>query len=179
MDNNTEDSTEKELAGLDRIIEKLGRLFSWGYLFIVLISFYEILARYIFNRPTEWVHETSIALAGFLMVYAGLFAYGRDKHIRVPVLLNVLPNKWKNRLEIFSKVLTLIFLILLSYSAYFVAEGAIFSPSGEILVERSGSAWNPPLPGFLKASVFIMSVLFTIQVTLKLIAHFTTNKGDK
>ena len=130
-DNNT---THDELTFIDKVIEKVGRGLSWVYLFIVFISFYEIIARYIFNSPTEWVHELSIALAGFLMVYAGLFAYGRDKHIRVPILLNALPSKWRNVLEIFSVIITLIFLLLLLYSAYLIAQTSVFSPTGELML---------------------------------------------
>lgn len=177
--NTNEKLNDTSQSYIEKIIEQLGRYLSWGYLFIVLISFYEIIARYIFNSPTEWVHETSIALAGFLMLYAGLFAYGRNKHIRVPILLNKLSDKWKNRLEIFSQIITLIFLLLLSYAAYFVAETSTFSPSGELLLERSGSAWNPPIPGLLKTSIFIFSTLFSIQVLLKLVSQFTQNNRGK
>ncbi|MCW9699801.1 MULTISPECIES: TRAP transporter small permease subunit [unclassified Avibacterium] len=176
MSNNNETHNELTLTSIDKIIEKVGRRLSWLYLFIVFISFYEIIARYIFNSPTEWVHELSIALAGFLMVYAGLFAYGRDKHIRVPILLNNVPDKWRNILEIFSKLVTLAFLLLLAYSAYFVAQTAIFSPSGELMLERSGSAWNPPIPGLLKASLFVLTMIFIIQVFFKLLSHFSINK---
>ena len=172
-DNNT---THDELTFIDKVIEKVGRGLSWVYLFIVFISFYEIIARYIFNSPTEWVHELSIALAGFLMVYAGLFAYGRDKHIRVPILLNSLPSKWRNVLEIFSVIITLIFLLLLLYSAYLIAQTSVFSPTGELMLERSGSAWNPPLPGLLKASLLILTAIFVIQSLFKLIYHFSMNK---
>lgn len=172
------DGNEKlnNITLIDRVIEKVGRGLSWGYLFIVFISFYEIVSRYIFHKPTDWVHETSIALAGFLMIYAGLFAYGRDKHIRVPILLNKLPLRWKRRLEIFSKIISLIFLLLLAYSAYLIAQTAVFSPTGELLLERSGSAWNPPIPGLLKASIFVFSVIFVIQILWKLTALFIAKK---
>ncbi|OOR98839.1 hypothetical protein B0186_08560 [Canicola haemoglobinophilus] len=179
MENENEKLDTTHMTFIDKIIEYTGHYLSWGYLFIVLISFYEIIARYIFNSPTEWVHETSIALAGFLMVYAGLFAYGRDKHIRVPILLNKLSESGKNKLELLSKLLTLVFFILLAYSAYLVAETAVFSPSGEILLERSGSAWNPPIPGLLKAAVFIFSIIFIMQITCKLISGFVGNCKDK
>lgn len=170
---------EVKMTFIDKIIEKIGHYLSWGYLFIVLISFYEIIARYIFNNPTDWVHETSIGLAGFLMIYAGLFSYGREKHIRVPILLNYISPKWKNILEIFNKIITLIFLILLAYSAYLVTQTAVWDPNGDLLLERSGSAWNPPIPGLLKASLFLLSILFIIQVMYKLLTHFSTKKEGK
>ncbi|MGR3806963.1 TRAP transporter small permease subunit [Pasteurella testudinis] len=170
---------KNELTVVDKLIEIIGRKLSYLYFFIVFISFYEIIARYLFNNPTDWVHETSIALAGFLMIYAGLFAYGRDKHIRVPILLDRLKGKWKNRLEIFGSIITLIYLGFLSYAGYFIAKSAAFSPTGDIMLERSGSAWNPVFPGFLKVSLFIFFVIFFIQVIWKLQKYFYSyNKGE-
>ncbi|MBE2899007.1 TRAP transporter small permease subunit [Pasteurellaceae bacterium 20609_3] len=84
---------------IDSIIERIGHYLSWLYLLIVFISFYEIVSRYIFNNPTDWVHETSIALAAFLMIYAGLFSFGRDKHIRVPILLDRVKISMRRKLE--------------------------------------------------------------------------------
>ncbi|MDA3979577.1 MULTISPECIES: TRAP transporter small permease subunit [Gallibacterium] len=166
---------EEKLTKIDKVIEAIGHKLSWGYLLIVVISFYEIIARYVFNSPTDWVHETSIALAGFLMVYAGLFSYGRNKHIRVPILLDRVSAKWRNRLEIFSGIITLLFLGLLAYSSYFVAYSAAVSPTGEIVLERSGSAWNPPIPGLLKVAIFVLFVLFFIQVIWKLKQRLTNS----
>ncbi|KGQ47180.1 TRAP transporter small permease subunit [Gallibacterium anatis] len=173
MDKAKQPQVEEKLTFFDKVIEIIGHKLSWGYLFIVVISFYEIISRYVFNSPTDWVHETSIALAGFLMVYAGLFSYGRNKHIRVPILLDHVSNKWRNRLEIFSGIITLIFLGLLAYSSYFVARSAALSPSGEIILERSGSAWNPPIPGLLKIAIFVLFCLFFIQVIWKLKQRLT------
>lgn len=165
-----------EVSFIDSIIEKIGKKLSWGYLLIVLISFYEIVARYIFNSPTSWVHEASIAIAGFLMVYAGLFSYGRNKHIRVPILLDRVSIKARKYLELFSNVITLLFLGLLVYSSYFIAKSSVVSPGGEIILERSGSAWNPPIPSLLKVSIFILSVIFFIQVFVRIKSSIIISK---
>lgn len=163
------ESVEKnKMTYIDSIIERIGHYLSWLYLLIVFISFYEIVSRYIFNNPTDWVHETSIALAAFLMIYAGLFSFGRDKHIRVPILLDRVKISMRRKLEFFGNVITLIYLILLAYASFFIAKSAVFSPSGEISLERSGSAWNPPIPGLLKASLFILFLIFCIQVIFKM-----------
>ncbi|WP_176551977.1 TRAP transporter small permease subunit, partial [Testudinibacter aquarius] len=164
---------------IDKWVEIIGGKLSYLYFFIVFISFYEIIARYLFNNPTDWVHESSIALAGFLMIYAGLFSYGRNKHIKVPILLNKVSPKLKNILEMFANIITLIYLGLLSYASYFIAKSAAFSPSGDLMLERSGSAWNPPFAGLLKVSLFILFIIFFIQVICKLQKHFHYyNKGE-
>ncbi|MBE2894729.1 TRAP transporter small permease subunit [Spirabiliibacterium falconis] len=164
-----QDNVKKnDMTFLDCCIEKIGHYLSWFYLLIVIISFYEIVSRYIFNSPTDWVHETSIALAAFLMIYAGLFSYGRDKHIRVPILLDRVSMSTRKKLEFFGNLITLIYLFLLAYASFFIAKKSVLSPSGELLLERSGSAWNPPIPGILKISIFILFALFCIQVICKI-----------
>lgn len=68
-----------------------------------------------------------------------------------------------------------LFLGLLAYSSHFVAYSAAVSPTGEIVLERSGSAWNPPIPGLLKVAIFVLFVLFFIQVIWKLKQRLTNS----
>lgn len=156
----------------DKLVEKIGNILSWLYLFIVFISVYEIIARYLFNSPTKWVHETSIALAGFLMIYGGLYAYGKDKHIRVPLLLNRLSDKWRFVFELFANIIILAFVSILGYASYIIAQKATFTPLGEFHLETSGSAWDPPFPGLLKVSLFVLLLIFFIQVVWRMMSSF-------
>jgi len=41
----------------------VGGAASWLYLVVVGITAYEVTMRYLFNAPTLWVHELSVALA--------------------------------------------------------------------------------------------------------------------
>ena len=158
--------------GLDSILEKIGNQFSWLYLVIVVISLYEIVMRYIFNSPTTWVHETSLALAAFCMLFGGLFTFSRDKHIRVDIVVNLLPKQYHIWFQRFSHLVTMLYLSMIVYATWFVAKSAIFSPMGGIQLERTGSSWNPAFPAFLKGCMFVFLSLFLIQVTYRFISSF-------
>lgn len=78
---------------------------------------YEIIARGVFNSPTEWVTELStycIIIAGFLGMGV---AYAGKKHIQVDILIMHLSPKVKCWIELITCILALY------YSYVFVVEG--------------------------------------------------------
>lgn len=78
---------------------------------------YEIIARGVFNSPTEWVTELStycIIIAGFLGMGV---AYAGKKHIQVDILIMHLSPKVRCWIELITCILALY------YSYVFVVEG--------------------------------------------------------
>lgn len=45
-------------------------------------------------------------------------------------------------------------------------EKAVWMPGGEIRLERTGSAWNPPLAAYLKILLFIPLIVMTVQFAI-------------
>ena len=43
--------------GLSRLLVPLGPPVAVAFLVVTAISFYEVVMRYVFNAPTQWVHE--------------------------------------------------------------------------------------------------------------------------
>ena len=150
---------------LDRLALGLGRTTAWCFAAIVLIMVYEVVARYAFNAPTTWAHETSILLASFGFVFGGAFCMAEGTHMRITLLVEKRPG-----LERFSGALSLtagiIYLGGLTYAAWRMAERAVwrFSLNGSWDPERSGSTLNSPLPSYLKALLFVGCALFLLVV---------------
>ncbi len=148
---------------LDRLALWLGRTTAWCFAAIVLIMVYEVVARYAFNAPTTWAHETSILLASFGFIFGGAFCMAEGTHMRITLLI----EKWPG-LARFSEALSLaagiIYLGGLCYAAWRMAERAIwrFSLNGAWNPERSGSTLNAPLPAYLKGLLFVGAVLFLL-----------------
>ncbi len=162
---------------LDRLALWLGRTTAWCFAAIVLIMVYEVVARYAFNAPTTWAHETSILLASFGFVFGGAFCMAEGSHMRITLLVEKRPT-----LARFSEVLSLvagcIYLAGLTYASWRMAEKAIwrFSLSGAWDPERSGSTLNSPLPSYLKALLFLGCALFLLIVLHRLIAWIAGRK---
>ncbi len=157
------------LQHANRLIVAIGNQLSWIYLFIVLISIYEVFMRYAFNRPTTWVHESSLYLAGLVMIYGGLYAFAKDKHIAVSVVTDLLPVQIRDIFHFLADVVTLLYIILLTISTILMAKEAIFAPSGAIRLERSGSSWNSVFPGIVKISMSLFLIMFLCLVTIHVV----------
>lgn len=159
---------------LDRLALWLGRTVAWCFAAIVLIMVYEVVARYAFNAPTSWAHESAILLASFGFVFGGAFCMAEGTHMRITLLVERRPALARLS-ETVSLVVGIIYLSGLTFAAWRMAERAIcrFSLSGAWNPERSGSTLNSPLPSYLKALLFVGCALFLLIVLQKLAMLFT------
>lgn len=164
-----QENNDKPISFLDKIIVKISEVSSYIFIFIVVISFYEILMRYIFNLPTIWVHESAAFLGGILFVLGGSYALAIDKHVRVVLIYDMVPKKIKIFLNIFHHIMGMLFSLLMIYASWNMTREAWLNPSGEISLQTSGSAWDMPLPALLKAVILIVSLIIFIQFLVHLI----------
>lgn len=153
---------------LDKAIDCLGRLLSLIFLFIVVISFYEVFMRYLFNAPTIWVHESAAFLGGSLFIFGGAYALATDKHVRVVLLYDTVSDRVRIYLNIFHHVMGMLFSALMSWAGYLMFKDSWFAPWGDLRLETSATAWNPPFPAYLKAIIFITMIVLTVQFFLRL-----------
>ena len=169
--NTTPDPDHAPKTALDRLIVKIGDRISWLYFFAVVISVIEVVMRYIFNSPTAWVHETTLMVVGLCMLWGGTYCMAEDRHIRVSVVRDLLPDRVGKVFDVLVGVLTLFFCGGLAYAGYIMVEKAFFDPAGNFRVLRSGSALNSPAPAVVKTMLFIVVVLMTLQSISQLIAR--------
>jgi len=88
---------EHERTGLlDLITWSISRVAMWLPAFIVSIIFYEVVMRYVFERPTLWVNEMSLWVAGAIYLTAGLYALQQRSHIRIFIIYDMVP-RWMQR----------------------------------------------------------------------------------
>ncbi|MEM9278632.1 MAG: TRAP transporter small permease [Pseudomonadota bacterium] len=158
---------------LDKLALWLGRAAMWCFAVIVLIMVYEVVARYAFNSPTTWAHESSVLLASFGFVFGGAFCMAEGTHMRITLLVESRP-KLARFSELLSLIVGSVYLAGLTYAAWKMAERAIwrFSISGNWDPERSGSTLNSPLPSYLKAVLLVGCALFLMVVLRKLVVWF-------
>jgi TRAP-type mannitol/chloroaromatic compound transport system permease small subunit len=164
---------------LDKIMFKLGDAASVFFLFTVVITFYEIVMRYVFNAPTIWVHETATFIGGVLFVLGGSYALATNRHVRVVLLYDSVSKRTQKLLNIFHHIMGLIFTASLIYASYFMADGAFYTPWGEPRLETSGSAWDPAYPAYTKLIILIVFIIMFFQFLLHLIQELVGIRGRK
>ena len=67
---------------------KIGEYVAYWAVIAVFAYYYEVIARFVFNSPTNWVHESMFLMFGMQYMLAGAYAYREDQHVRVDVVLS-------------------------------------------------------------------------------------------
>ncbi len=147
---------------MDHISHFTGVASSLLYLVAAGCTLYEVFARYLFNAPTQWAFEMVMTLiAGCWMLSSGYITL-RERHIAITVLSHSVSAKAQWRLSVFSHIVGIVALfLLLTYSLTEAAEAIE-------RVERSGSAFNSPMPLFLKSFLVVGCSLYLSQLTVNL-----------
>ena len=98
---------------LGRVIDRLAIIPALGLVVAMLILIQEVVLRYVFGRPTNWAHETTVFLCAISFVYGGLLCTARDRHIRIEYFSESGSMARRKRLSQFGAVLVaaLFFLI--------------------------------------------------------------------
>lgn len=156
------------MSRLDVWVVKIGNVVGWLFFGAVVISIFEVILRYGFNRPTTWVHETTLMMVGIGMLWGGTYCTAEDRHIRVTVVRDAMNEKVRRIVDVIVGVFNLLFCSGLTWAGYIMADKALFDPTGVFRLQRSGSAFNSAAPAVVKTVLFIVVVLMTIQAVQQL-----------
>ena len=164
-----EDADADIRTGLDRAIAGASKVFAYAIFVAFLITAFEVVARYVFDSPTFWAHETTTFLIAAVFLIGGPVALARDKHIRVRMIYDAVGPKKRRALDIFNSVVALIFFAGLAYAGWVMVMKSWFTPTGALHLEGTGTSWNPPTPALLKLLVLVCVVTMFVQTLLHLV----------
>ena len=166
-----------EAGLLGRGIDRLGIIFALAILASAAILGIEVVLRYGFNAPTIWAHETVIFLNATAFVYGGLYVVSRDAHIRVVLIYDQLSRPWRRIFNVGISLICLVATAFFGWAAWQSLVRAVWTPTGAIRLESSGSAWDPPTPGMLK--IFLFTILVVMAVQFAILAWGYLTKQDR
>ncbi|MEC9343286.1 MAG: TRAP transporter small permease [Pseudomonadota bacterium] len=154
---------------LDRVVAASANWLSWAIFIAFAVSVYEVVSRYVFDRPTMWAHETTTFLIAAIFLVGGPIALARNKHIRVRMIYDTVSPATRRWLDIFNSIVAMIFFAGLGYAGFILAWKATHTPTGAIHFEGTGTAWNPPTPALLKILILICVLVMFVQTTIHLV----------
>ncbi len=163
---------EHERTGiLDTIVFGFSRVTMWAPAFVVSIMFYEVVMRYLFLKPTLWVNEMSLWVAGAIYLTAGLYAMQQRSHIRIFIIYDIVPRWLQRGFDVLSVLCIWAFV-----------GGVIWGGYGEAYAkfmrwERFGTAWDPPIPATIKPLILMTLVFLALQALSNLIHDW--NRGPE
>jgi len=143
---------------IDRFVEWTGQTVKWLALVVMSIMVYEVVARYIFNRPTVWAFDLSYMVGGSMMLLGAAYVLLHDGHVRVDLFYHKLKPRVKHGID---AVLSLVYffplhIVLLTY-AFRYARRALLTG------ETSGvGIWEPSIAPF-RIAVLVGFLLFLLE----------------
>lgn len=104
---------------------RVGEYVAYWAVIAVFVYYYEVLARYVFNSPTNWAHESMFLMFGMQYVLSGAFAYREDQHVRVDVLYSRFSPRGKAIADLITSVFFFIFIVTMLWTGTRFAWDAI------------------------------------------------------
>ena len=92
-----------------RLSDLSGQFVAMWSVLAVFVYYYEVVARYIFNSPTNWAHESMFLMFGMQYLISGAYAYLNESHVRVDVFYARLSPRGKALSDILTSVFFFIF----------------------------------------------------------------------
>lgn len=135
-----------------------GEFVAYWAVIAVYVYYYEVLARYVFNSPTNWAHESMFLMFGMQYMLAGAYTYREDSHVRVDVLYNYLPGRLKALVDVITSLFFFIFAVALLWTGWvFMADSiAVWEVS---FTEWAIQYWPVKITMVLGALLLIMQGL--------------------
>jgi TRAP-type mannitol/chloroaromatic compound transport system permease small subunit len=112
-----EHDDSREPYAFNRVISKLnaraGEFVAYWSIIAVFVYYYEVVARYVFNSPTNWAHESMFLMFGMQYLIAGGFCLRENAHVRVDVIYAQLSKRTRAVMDVITSVFFFIFVLTL------------------------------------------------------------------
>ena len=139
------------------------------YLLCALATAYEVISRYVFDSPTQWVFEVVMVLCATAWMLSAAYITLHNRHIGITVFYIIASDRTKWWLDLFAMSVGILALWLL------VDDTAIRAIESVMMTERAGSAFNSPAPLILKSMLCIGAFLYLTQLYINLYRHFQSS----
>ncbi|QBX33905.1 TRAP transporter small permease subunit [Paracoccus liaowanqingii] len=100
----------------DNLSAWFGKAFGWLVILMTLGMSYEVLVRYLFNRPTPWALDMSFIMYGTMFMMGGAYTLSRGGHVKGDFLYRLWSDRTQARVDLvlyfvffFPGILALIF----------------------------------------------------------------------
>ena len=147
---------DKFFNGVDKTVEKSGRISSYLICVIMVITVTDVTARYVFNRPLVWGWMMNRILFGVFILFAGVYAMYKGEHIRIEIVYDYFPP-W---LKIFARWLALTATV--SFLGVLVWQSGWMGWNSLMMQEKATGAFRIPLYPF-KLLIPVVAFLFLLE----------------
>lgn len=151
---------KKCAQAIDKVGKWSGEIIAPLALVYMAILTFEIVARYCFNAPTKWAHETSTFIFGAQFMLGGAYCFWRGSMVNVEIFHDRLPLRVRAILDLVTFLLPLgicVLMIWLGGNIFLVSLGKL---------EHTNTVFGPPLYP-LRGVIPVAGFLLLTQVVAK------------
>jgi TRAP-type mannitol/chloroaromatic compound transport system permease small subunit len=152
---------------IDRTNELLGTAISFLIIPLIIVILYEIVARYVFDRPTIWAFEVSQMVYGVYIILTGGFLLQRDGHVNVDLLYNRFRPRTRAIINLFT------WLFFFAFSGTILVKGWEWAWDSFVFRESAATVFNPPIYP-IKMMVPLGALLLLLQGLVRYIGDLVT-----
>lgn len=148
---------DKICKGIDRTQDWFGYLTSMLIFPLTVIIIYEVLMRYIFNKPTRWGFELTTYIYGIHFMLGLGYTLLYNGHVKVDIFVTLLSKRKQIIISVLCHLIMLLPVFgVLAYASFDYAWTSV------VRREASWTAWGPPLYPF-KLLMFLGFLAFFVQ----------------
>lgn len=147
-----------------------GNFVAYWSVIAVIVYYYEVIARYVFNSPTNWAHESMFLMFGVQYLIAGGFCLREQAHVRVDVFYARFSRRAKAAIDLLTSVFFFIFVITL------LVTGWTFFKDSFSVREVSFTEWGIQYYP-IKLSIAAGALLLLLQGLAQLLNDINTLRG--
>jgi len=122
----------------------------------VVITFFEVVMRYVFNSPTTWAYKKTLWLGAIIYLVSGAYAMQRRSHIRITAVYTIAPAWLRMTFDYLS------LFVIVVYATLMLVGGAELAFAAFMEWIRSGRLLDPSVAGTIKPLVLIMTILVAV-----------------
>ena len=151
---------------IDHFSHISGIAISTFYVIAALATLFEVFSRYALNKPTYWAFETVMVLCAAAWMLSSGYITLKKRHIGITVIHGLASVRQRWWLDLFAMLVGVVALYML------LADASIRAYISIERVERSGSAFNSPLPMMMKSLMMTGAFMYLAQLMMNLYRHF-------
>jgi TRAP-type mannitol/chloroaromatic compound transport system permease small subunit len=127
------------LHAIDKTNEWVAKIIGWVVVLMIGATVYEVVMRYVFNAPTEWVFEFNYLVHGPYFLLLGAYTLALRGHVNVDILYGRLSLRNKAIVDLATAPIFFFFLFMM------LRFGCRFALNSFAFRETLSSAWAPPI----------------------------------
>jgi TRAP-type mannitol/chloroaromatic compound transport system permease small subunit len=149
---------KKAISISDGFTETLGRTAAWCSILMVVVTFYIVVTRYVFNTGTIAVQESVIYLNALLFLLTSAFTMKHDGHVRVDIFYGPASARYKAWVNLFGGLF-----LLLPVAVFIFWVSWDYVAAAWRIRETSPEAGGIPFVYLLKTLIVVMAMLVILQ----------------